>query len=63
MSHDNNTTILDTASELIDRLEGTKMAQNLIDAVERNDLQAVYELNHAILQATAQHVALETEIY
>lgn len=59
MSHASNVNVLDTAAELIDRLEGTKMAERLISAVERNDLEEVYYLNQSIIGAMAHDVMSE----
>lgn len=56
MSHQSNVNVLDTAAELIDRLEGSKMAERLINAVERNDLEEVYYLNQSIIAGMAESI-------
>lgn len=63
MSNNNNTNILETAAELIDRYQGLPSIERLISAVERNDLEEVHHLNRAILLATAHHVAISEDIY
>lgn len=56
MSHDSNVNVLETAAELIDRLEGSEMAERLISAVESNDLESVFYLNQSIIGAMAHEV-------
>jgi hypothetical protein len=58
MSLQSNVNVLDTAAELIDRLEGSKMAERLIGAVERNDLEEVYYLNQSIIAGIAEDILL-----
>ncbi len=56
MSHDTNVNVLETAAELIDRLEGTKSVERLISAVESGDLEEVYYQNMALMKAYAHDI-------
>lgn len=56
MSHDSNVNVLETAAELIDRLEGSEMAERLISAVESNDLESVFYLNQSIIAGMAEGI-------
>jgi hypothetical protein len=57
MSNATNDNILEVASELIDFLDGTQLADRIANAVERNDLEEVRFLNLVAIDAIAREVA------